>query len=934
MDFYDDNAIYDLDGNEILMHYGVGWDHNPPGPGSGRYPHGSGENPDQHPKGLGGFVSDLKKQGMTPTEIAKYCGYNSTTELRSAISRDHENRMRNNIDQCIRYHDQGMSNVAIAQKLGISETSVRNYISPEMKIREDKNRVAANVLKEQLKQKNYIDVTAGTELEMGCSRETLKTAVQMLMDEGYQRYYVKVKQLGTNNQTTIKVLGNPDTDWKTVNNDPTLIKPITDYICEDGKTVLGLEKPAPIDSKRVYINYAEDGGVDKDGLIELRRGVDDISLGNSLYAQVRINVDDTHYMKGMAVYSDNIPDGYDVIYNTNKKKGTAPEDVYKKMTRKENGEIDWDNPFGATIKANGQSHMEDGSLRVINKVNEQGDWANWAKTISPQMLSKQPIPLVRRQLELTLQDKRTELAEIMALTNPTIKRNLLESFADDLDASAVHLKAKAFPGQKSHAIIPIPSMGDDKIYAPNYENGTTVALIRFPHAGTFEIPVLKVDNNNADARRTLGTNAPDAVGITAKVAERLSGADFDGDTVLVIPMTNTNIKSTPALKGLEGFNTKSYKFEDENAPGISSKRKQQEMGKVTNLIADMQIKGAARGGLTNDELVRAVKHSMVVIDSEKHHLNWKQSEIDNRIQELKDKYQDGGGASTLITRAKNELHVDKRKYASVVDPETGKKSYAIDPATGKKILVETGETYTKRNKKTGEYVIDKNTGEPKVYKKTESIPQMAYYDDARELLSSKSNPAPVEVVYANYANQLKAMANEVRREAVNTPGQKRDPQAAKEYAAEVESLKQKVQIAQKNAPRERQAQILGNAIVKQKIAERPEIKEDGDRMKKIRGQALVSARSKVGAHKTRVDITDREWEAIQHRAVSDSMLKQILANTDADALKQRATPRNNAVLSTSKAALAKSMAASGYTQAEIAERIGVSTSTVSRIIAA
>ena len=127
MDYYlDENSIYDLDGNEILMHYGVGWDHNPPGPGSGRYPHGSGENPDQHPKGLSGFVKDLRDQGMTPTEIAQYCGYKSTTELRSAISTDGERRRRNYIDQCIRYHDQGMSNVAIAEKMGISETSVRN----------------------------------------------------------------------------------------------------------------------------------------------------------------------------------------------------------------------------------------------------------------------------------------------------------------------------------------------------------------------------------------------------------------------------------------------------------------------------------------------------------------------------------------------------------------------------------------------------------------------------------------------------------------------------------------------------------------------------------------------------------------------------------------------------------------------------------------
>ena len=67
---------------------------------------------------------------------------------------------------------------------------------------------------------------------------------------------------------------------------------------------------------RVYIRYAEDGGTEKEGVIEIRKGVKDLDLGDTGYAQVQIPVNDDHYMKGMAVYSDDIPNGFDIVYNT------------------------------------------------------------------------------------------------------------------------------------------------------------------------------------------------------------------------------------------------------------------------------------------------------------------------------------------------------------------------------------------------------------------------------------------------------------------------------------------------------------------------------------------------------------------------------------------------------------------------------------------
>lgn len=953
--------------DEYLMHFGVGPDDDPPGRGSGRYPKGYGENPFQHDGGLNGEVARLKKQGMSMSEIAMTLGYvnrqgkPSTYDLRAAQSIETARRKADLAMKVPEYRATGMSNTAIAEKLGISEASVRNYLNPDRKLQYDKATRVAEMLKEELKTKHYLDVGKGVELDLlenGVSKERLKTAVTMLEQEGYKLHKVPIEQMGNPGKyTTMLVLGEPDTEWKKVINDPTLIKTVQSYAVNNGETILGLQPVKSISSSRVYINYTNPdgtGGAEKDGLIELRRNVPDLSLQNSRYAQVRIAVDGKQYMKGMAVYSDDVPDGYDVIYNTNKKVGTPPSDVFKDMKtikQKDGTEIiNQENPFGASIKPltrGGQHYYEDENgnkqLSAINKVNDQGDWAEWSKTISPQMLSKQPLPTIKKQLELTYQDKKAELTEIMALTNPTVKRNLLESYADDCDAATSHLKAMAFPGQATHVIVPVPSLkGDDnykkdhgvdgEIYARNYEHGTTVALVRFPHAGTFEIPILRVNNKNKEAEKYLG-NAPDAVGINAHIAERLSGADFDGDTVVVIPTDKTNIKSSPRLKSLIGFDPKQYKYTDPDAPNIKPQTKQNEMGRITNLIADMQIRGAGGDNpVTEDEIARAVKHSMVVIDSEKHHLDYKKSEIDNGIPALKKKYQGGerNGATTLVTRAGSEARIPKQKTTSVIDEETGKKVYGIDPATGRKASIDSGETYTKK--------WETPTGKPreKEVVRQEEITKMdlAFMrgGDARDLMSSKTNPHPVELAYAEYANAVKSLADEARKELVRTPRLKRDPQAAKEYAPEVESLNAKLKIALRNAPRERQAQAIARANYNAQLRANPEIKNDKDHLKRMRGQTLDAARRRVGAKKTPVDITEREWEAIQKGAISDSMLKSILENAKPDQVKKYATPRNNKTLSDSNLARVKAWYAAGYSQQEIANRLGVSKSTIASML--
>lgn len=954
------NHIYEAN-DYILMHYGIGPDDDPPGRGSGRYPKGSGENPYQHDTGFAGRNNDLKKKGFSEKERAEILGFKSTGELRAAISIEKDRRIRDDALKISELSDRGLSVKEISAKTGMSETKVRNYISGKQTVQESKSSQVADALKESLKEKRYIDVGAGTELYMGVSKETLQTALERLKAEGYKYHTVKVQQQGNLGKgTTIAVIGSPDTEWKEVVNNPELIKPYTDFIGDESGTVLGLQPVKSISSNRVFINYTDEsgkkGGVEQDGLIEIRPNVPDLSLGNSTYAQVRIGVDDTHYMKGMAVYSDEIPNGYDVIYNTNKKVGTPASDVFKPMqTIKDdsgNTVVNQDNPFGATIKpitAGGQYYYDsdgnhyidnpngDRTLGAINKVTDQGDWFKWSKQISPQMLSKQPKAIVEERLNETYKDRERELNEILNLTNPTVKRKLLEGYAEDVDAATSHLKAKAFPGQASYAIIPVPSLkGDDnyhkqhkidgEVYAPMYQHGEVVAAIRYPHAGPFEIPMLRVNNRNPEAIKRLG-NAPDAVGINSYIAERLSGADFDGDTVTIIPTKTANIQNAPRLKELKDFDPKIYKFADPNAPGIKSQTKQTEMGKTTNLIADMQIFGAP-----SEDIAKAVKHSMVVIDSEKHHLDYKKSEMDNDIQLLKQRYQGGGGAKTLITRAKSEKRIDERKEGTKYNPVTGKNDYAIDKNTGELIWKETGKTY-KVKKGTGK---DPDTLITK--KRQEKITKMEYaltYEgDALKLLSSQTNPDPREVLYGNYANKLHALANRARKELVNTPGLKRNPESAKKYAKEVESLNEQLFLAEKNAPKERQAQIQAKVIFDAQKEKNPELSGDKAHEKRLRGQALTAARTRLGASKPRIDISDKEWEAIQAGAISDSKLMRILNNADSDRVRELATPKSYVNITPAMQASIRAMAGRpGITQADIAAQLGISTSSVSKILA-
>lgn len=983
---------------------------------SGRYPYGSGENPFQHGRDFLGRIKEMKDSNFTWTDpetgetftgekaIYKSMGLTSTEYRRQVSWANYEKRLID-VKTAKSLKEDGLGATEIGRKMGIPESTVRSLLDPKSEDRMNQVMETVDFLRKQLEEKGMIDVGAGVEQELNISRTRLDTALDYLEKaEGCPVYGGGVPQpTNTNQQSNQKVLCLPGTKKSEIY-DYDRVKTIDDYTSnDDGQTYhKKFTYPESLDSKRLQIRYAEDKGldgahgIDKDGIIELRPGVQDLSLGESRYSQVRIMVDGTHYLKGMAVYGDpkSFPDGVDVIFNTNKKQGTPQGDVLKKI------KSDPENPFGSLIKdadQGGQYWYTDKKtgkqkLGLINKRADEGDWTEWANALPSQFLGKQSITMAKKQLGLAKADKVAEFDEISSLSNPTIKKYLLEKFADNCDSAAVHLKAAALPGQKYHVIIPVNTLKDTEIYAPNYDNGTKLALIRYPHGGTFEIPILTVNNKNKIGNEIIGKKSIDAVGINHKIADQLSGADFDGDTVMCIPTHDAGgkvkIKNKPPLKDLEGFDPKvnyggtktvdskgveHYTRNGHEYPIMKDTQKQ--MGVISNLITDMTLAGAS-----DAKLARAVKHSMVVIDAEKHKLDYKASEVDNNIAALKAEFQRGtdkngnpksGGASTILSRAKGEHTVDKRQ-GSYKTNLPDKEYYDPTKPVGAKLWKPADDLYypdRKYNKKTGMVEIkttdgSKVTYDPKdkaAYKKYNPIPvknketgvvtytdstgkisyvtktrtqkstRMAETDDAYSLVSTSRHP--MEVVYADYANDMKAMANKARVEVAKTGKIAYNAEAKNKYQAEVKSLGNKLTDAQKNRPKEREALRRANVEIQAKIKANPDAKKED--IKKWKQQAVSKYRAEVGSVKRsdrNINITDKEWEAIQAGAISETKLKDILNNTDIDKLRERATPKLTTAPSSAQIARIKAMSASNYTLAEIAKKTGFSTSTVSKYL--
>ena len=379
------------DGSSSLAHYGMPRR-------SGRYPWGSGKEAYQHSRDFLGRVEDMRKAGFTYTDpktgktfkgdtaIAKSMGL-SSTQFRAEIGIATDTRRMYMVSQAKALKEKGLGNTAAAREMGISESTYRGLLNPYSESRMKASKEAANLIKDRIKETGkFVDVGVGVERELNISAEKLEQALHILKTEGYPTYSFRVAQATNAGQmTTVKAVCPPGTKYKEVY-DLDNVTSLKEYITRDGGATFEkkFHYPASLDSKRMMVRYAEDGGVERDGTVELRRGVKDLSLGESRYSQVRILVDGTHYIKGMALYSDDMPDGVDVIFNTNKKKGTPALGPKDNTVLKPIKKDDPDNPFGSLIKdaeKGGQYWYDDANgerkLGLINKRSDEGDWADW-----------------------------------------------------------------------------------------------------------------------------------------------------------------------------------------------------------------------------------------------------------------------------------------------------------------------------------------------------------------------------------------------------------------------------------------------------------------------------------------------------------------------------------------------------------------------------
>jgi hypothetical protein len=877
---------------EYLVHFGTPRH-------SGRYPWGTsgwgdgGTESDTRNPSLLDQVNALKKQGLTEAQIAQGLGMSSTTQLRAMKSIDRAARKQADINMAWRLKEKGNSTNAIAKRMGIPEPTARNLLRPGEADKHSVLENTASMLRQQVAEKRFVDVGKGVENSIGVSSTRLDTAVAMLEQEGYKVHAVNVPQVGRGQDTRRKVLGPSDSTQKEVWQNPEKVQLITSSSDNGGRSFTKIAPPMSVNPKRVGIIYGDQGGGKADGLIYVRPGVPDVSLGGVQYAQVRVKVGDGHYLKGMALYKDGLPDGIDLQFNTPKQNTGNKLDVMKELTP------DPDLPFGSIVRqiVDKPGASDAKPVSVMNIVNDEGDWERWSRSLSSQMLSKQSPKLAKTQLDMTYERRENDFNSINELTNSTVRKKLLTDFAGATDSAAVHLKAAALPGQAVKVLLPVSSLPSTQIYAPGFKNGDRVVLIRHPHGGTFEIPELIVNNNHAESKRLLG-DARVAVGINHEVAKHLSGADFDGDTVLVIPNREGKIKVSRPLDALKDFDpVASYPSYE----GMRVMRNTQtEMGKISNLITDMSIANAP-----HEEIARAVKHSMVVIDAEKKGLDYRQSYTDNNIKQLVNKYQrqpDGkAGAATLISRARSEVPVPQRQLR----PQS--RGGAIDPKTGALVYEPTNRPHWK-------------TGKPL----TTKIPRIVDAKDALELSSGTT----MEYYYAQHSNKLQALANRARLTALKTPPSKYSASARAAYPKEVASLDSKLALAKSNAPLERQAQAIANSVVKTKKNYNPNM--DKKTLKKVETQAINEARIRTGAGKARIVITDKEWDAIQAGAISDSKLNEILTHANMQVVREHATPKTQLLMTPTKTMRAEQMLASGYTRADVAAQLGVSLSTLDR----
>lgn len=880
----------------------------------------------------------------------------------------------------------------------------------------------ADRLKELVGDGNFIDVGSGTELSLGCSDNRLDVAIEMLKKEGYDIQEFRLRQMGKidGTSTIFHVLCPPGSEpgdaWK----NRFSIRGVEDIEPGETKTsLLGMEDPVRVDLSRVKVLYGDEGGKDKDGMIEIRAVKDengnlvaaspDLDMGNARYAQVRIAVDASseglgdRFIKGMAVYNTDLPKGVDILVNSNKNNLNEALKKMKTVKCADGTEtIDVNNPFGATVF---QTHYADGKLSALNIVGDptgsdkhiEGAWNEWSRNSSPQFLGKQPEALITNQLDLKVKEMRAEYEQILQINNPTVKKQMLLDFADSCDGASCDLKAAPFPDQAVKVLLAARTLKDDECYCPSLPHGTTVACVRYPHTGPFEIPIVKVNNNNEECKKFLEDArgpARDCIVLNKNNANKLSGADNDGDTTVVIPMTKkvsdgqggyvwdrtVNIKGIGngaiELPGMKDFDVDQWKKTDsqgEKLPGvkyINEAQKQMQMGIVSNLMTDMTQKGCD----DPDKLTRAVKMTMITIDAVKHKLDWHEAEKYYRIKELKEEYQanENGkhGASTLLSRSNAKVDVPERKVWNPIpfdpnDPnsydENGKpKRGGIDIETGKKVYAETGRTKTVREKvkvsNPDGYWIDKDGNKHRskwmkdengkdIYE-TDEYGRVKYQNTEKS--QGKTQKAK-RMTLVDDAKELYSDPNNPSRKEVDYGNYANTMKAManvarKEYLA-TPNLKWSRE-AEKQYANE-VASLNKKLLEAKKNAPRERMAQlmatqiynemyannpsmDKEEKSRKRSQALYGARKRTGATKSRVEFTPEEWKAINAGAIPESKLKDLLKNAKKESYTALATPKQSRV-APATAKYISSLLSAGWSPTQIMESQGYSMDTINKV---
>ena len=216
--FEDDTLIASIladMGEDFLAHVGI--PHEGITPHSGRYPYGSGENSFQRDFSWYAEVQKLRRQGLTDDEIRNNQNM-TTTQFRARIANSGQTIKKYYIAKCRELDEKGLNHVQIAKQTGLPESTVRNYLNPNAEASIKKTDYIVDKLREGVEQYRYIDVGVGIENHLGTTRDKLNKSIARLEDEGYKVIPIKERQVGTGEETTMKVLCEKDVEWKEVMN--------------------------------------------------------------------------------------------------------------------------------------------------------------------------------------------------------------------------------------------------------------------------------------------------------------------------------------------------------------------------------------------------------------------------------------------------------------------------------------------------------------------------------------------------------------------------------------------------------------------------------------------------------------------------------------------------------------------------------------------